>query len=275
MSRNPIEIIVLKQFASCLAIPIFVIGPTGHLLYFNESAEPLLGQRFDEVGDLGLEEWGQLAPTFDEFGEPFKPEKRPLVLALNERRPIHQRLTLQRFDGRSVRVEGTAIPLVATDDRLLGALAVFWEDDRPEIPEPSPTPAPLASFQHPVEMILARRLSRTLSTAVFLADSDGRLLYFNPAAEAILGGRFHTLDGTAPSALYERFDPRDEAGCAIDPDDHPLSIARRRREPVNARSEIRGLDGIRRTIDVTALPLVGQSGRLLGALGIFWEVDTR
>lgn len=275
MSRNPIEIIVLKQFAGCLAIPIFVIGPTGHLLYFNESAEPLLGLRFDEAGELGLEEWSRLLPIFDEFGGPLKPEERALVLALTERRPVHRRLILQRFDGRSVRVEGTAIPLVATEDRLLGALAVFWEDGRPEIPEPTPAPAPLASFQHPVEMILARRLSCTLSTAIFLADPDGRLLYFNPAAEAILGGSFQTIDGTEPSALYERFDPRDEAGRAIDPDDHPLSIARKRREPVNARSGIRGLDGVRRTIDVTALPLVGQSGRLLGAIGIFWEVDPR
>ena len=275
MPRNPIEIIVLKQFAGCLAIPIFVIGPSGDLLYFNESAEPILGLRFDEAGELDLEEWSRLIPTFDEFGVPFKPEERPLVLALNERRPIHRRLILQRFDGRSVRVEGTSIPLVATGDRMLGALAVFWEDDRPEIPEPSPTPAPVASFQHPVEMILARRLSCALATAIFLADPDGHLLYFNPAAEAILGGRFQTIDGTAPGALYERFDPRDEAGHAIDSADHPLSIARKRREPGNARSSIKCLDGVRRTIDVTALPLVGQSGRLLGAIGIFWEADPR
>ena len=275
MSRNPIEIIVLKQFAGCLAIPMFVIGPTGDLLYFNESAEPLLGLRFDEAGELDLEEWSRLIPTFDEFGGAFKPEERPLVLALNERRPLHRRLILQRFDGRSVRVEGTAIPLVATDDRKLGALAFFWEDERPEIPEPSPTPTPVASFQHPVEMILARRLSCTLATAVYLADPDGRLLYFNPAAEAILGGRFQMIDGTARRALYERFDPRDEAGRAIDPADHPLSIARKHRKPVNARSRIRCLDGVRRTIDVTALPLVGQSGRLLGAIGIFWEADPR
>lgn len=275
MSRNPIEIIVLKQFAGCLAIPMFVIGPTGDLLYFNESAEPLLGLRFDEAGELDVEEWSRIIPTFDEFGGAFKPEERPLILALTERRPLHRRLILQRFDGHSVRVEGTAIPLVATDDRLLGALAFFWEDGRPQIPEPSPMPTPVVSFQQPVEMILARRLSSALATAIFLTDPDGRLLYFNRAAEVIVGGRFETIDGTEPGALYERFDPRDEAGRAIDPADDPLAIARKRREPVNARSEIKCLDEVRRMIDVTALPLVGQSGRLLGAIGIFWEVDRR
>jgi len=275
MSRNPIEIIVLKQFAGCLAIPMFVIGPTGDLLYFNESAEPLLGLRFDEAGELDLEEWSRLVPAFDEFGGALKPEERPVVLALTERRPVHRRLILQRFDGRSVRVEGTAIPLVATDDRKLGALAFFWEDERPEIPEPIPTPTPIVSFQHPVEMILARRLSCALATAIFLADPDGHLLYFNPAAEAILGGRFQTIDGTARRALYESFDPRDGAGRAIDSADHPFSIARKRREPVNAHSDIKCHDGVRRTIDVTTLPLVGRGGRLLGAFGIFWEVDPR
>jgi len=275
VSRNPIEIIVLKQFAGGLAIPVLVIGPTGDLLYFNESAEPLLGLRFDEAGELALEEWSQLIPTFDEFGEPFKPEERPLVRALNRRRPIHRRLDLQRFDGRTIRVEGAAIPLVAIDGRMLGALAVFWEDDRPEIPKPSQTPTPITSFQHPVQMILARRLSYALATAVFLEDPEGRLLHFNAAAEAILGGRFETIDGIVPAMLYERLDPRDDAGRAIDPADHPLTIARQRREPVNARSSIRCLDGVRRTIDVTALPLIGHSGRLLGAIGIFWEADPR
>ena len=271
MSRSPIEIIVLKQFAGCLAIPIFVIGPNGDLLYFNESAEPLIGLRFDEAGELDLEEWNQLIPTFDESGEPFKPEERPLVLTLNERRPMHQRLTLKRFDGRSVRLEGTAIPLVANGDRMLGALGVFWDGDRPEIPNPSQAPAPIDSFQHPVEMILARRLSNALATAIYLEDPDGRLLYFNAAAEAILGGQFQTIEGTEPDALYARFDPLDEAGCAIEPANHPLTIARKRRVPGNVRTSIRCLDSVRRTIDVTALPLVGQSGRLLGAIGICWE----
>jgi hypothetical protein len=35
---------------------------------------------------------------------------------------------------------------------------------------------------------------------------------------------------------------------------------------------IDGLDGGHRTLDVTAIPLVGQHGRELGALAVFWEV---
>jgi hypothetical protein len=43
--------------------------------------------------------------------------------------------------------------------------------------------------------------------------------------------------------------------------------------PQHGRMIIDGLDGARRTLDVTALPLVGQHGRELGAMAVFWEVD--
>jgi hypothetical protein len=35
---------------------------------------------------------------------------------------------------------------------------------------------------------------------------------------------------------------------------------------------IQGLDQVRRHIEVTAFPLIGQAGRHLGAVAIFWEV---
>ena len=37
------------------------------------------------------------------------------------------------------------------------------------------------------------------------------------------------------------------------------------------RAWLRGLDGTRRHVEVTAFPLVGQAGRFLGAVALFWE----
>ena len=34
-----VEIILMRQFASYLALPIFVVDPKGDLIYFNEPAE--------------------------------------------------------------------------------------------------------------------------------------------------------------------------------------------------------------------------------------------
>ena len=49
--------------------------------------------------------------------------------------------------------------------------------------------------------------------------------------------------------------------------------ARELRHPAHARFWIQGLDGVRRKVENTAFPLVGQTGQVLGAVAIFWEID--
>ena len=58
----------------------------------------------------------------------------------------------------------------------------------------------------------------------------------------------------------------------LDPEQLPLMIALRERRPAHGRLMVRGLDNVRRRIEVTAFPLIGQAGRHLGAVAIFWEV---
>ena len=50
MSQKEIEVILTRQLATYLAMPIFVIDTQGTLLFYNESAEAILGRRFDETG---------------------------------------------------------------------------------------------------------------------------------------------------------------------------------------------------------------------------------
>ena len=50
-------------------------------------------------------------------------------------------------------------------------------------------------------------------------------------------------------------------------------IARKQQRPVHHSFWIRGLDERDRKIAGTAIPLVGQCDRLLGAFGVFWEID--
>lgn len=61
-SQRPIELILLRQLASYLDMPIFVIDAQGRLVYYNEPAEPLLGVRFDEVGVMEMADWLALSP---------------------------------------------------------------------------------------------------------------------------------------------------------------------------------------------------------------------
>ena len=130
MAQQPIELILTRQLASYLATPMFLVGPEGELLFYNEPAEVLLGYRFDEALELPLEEWIGTFPLFSATtGRALTAEEFPLVTALHERRPIHGSLAYQRPDGARVAIVGTSMPLIGEGGALLGAVAIFWEDE--------------------------------------------------------------------------------------------------------------------------------------------------
>jgi PAS domain-containing protein len=268
MDRASVEIILLKQLAGCLATPMFVMGPEGHVSFFNESAEHIIGRRFDEMGGMNRDEWAAAIQATDDHGTPLSAAERPLLSALDHRAPIHRRLWLHGYDGQRHHVDGTAIPLVAENGRFLGALGVFWklEGDK--------TLRPRATSGHEVEIILLRRLATYLAVPVLILDNDGGLVFFNRAAEPILGAPFEEVD-LLPGDLYASFASTGDDGVLIKMEEHPLSIARLRHEPAHRPFWIRGLDGVQRRIECTALPLIGQSERILGAFGLFWEMDPK
>ena len=55
MSQKEIEVILTRQLASYLAVPVLIVDTDGTLLYFNEPAEAIFARRFDETGEMRLE----------------------------------------------------------------------------------------------------------------------------------------------------------------------------------------------------------------------------
>jgi PAS domain-containing protein len=125
-SQLPIELILLKQVASYLDLPVFLIDAEGDLVYFNEPAEPLLGLRFDEVGELSMAAWLASFRPRDESGRILAEEAVPLVVALREARPVHAQLDIVGLDGVRRAIETTSVPLPGQGGDLLGAVALFW-----------------------------------------------------------------------------------------------------------------------------------------------------
>jgi len=126
------------------------------------------------------------------------------------------------------------------------------------------------SQQHLI-LILARNFASHLATAVFLVDVTGSVVYFNEAAERLLGQRFVEGRGMAPEEYLELFQVSDESGNRIPTGETPLGIAIRRREPAHMPLILRGADGIRRPIEATAFPLLAHTDEVVGAIAIFWE----
>ena len=126
--QRPIELILLRQLASYLDMPIFVVDAEGRLVYYNEPAEPLLGVRFDEVGTMEMSDWLAAFRPADPAGAILPTEEVPLVVALRERRPVHSNLSISGLDGLRRQIGSTALPLSGQDGTFIGALAIFWSE---------------------------------------------------------------------------------------------------------------------------------------------------
>lgn len=127
MPQRDVEVILMRQLASCLATPILVTGAGGDLVYFNEPAEPILGRRFDETGPMSKDELFSIFKPTEDDGTPIKPDDHPLTVARKTLEPAHRRFWIQGMDGVSRQIEGTAFPLVCQSGRVLGAVGIFWE----------------------------------------------------------------------------------------------------------------------------------------------------
>lgn len=126
-SQKEIELILARQLASYLVMPIFIVDPPGNLIYYNEPAEVILGRRFEETGEMPVEVWSTLFKPMDEHGEPLAPESLPLVIALRDQRPAHREFWIEGLDGVRRKIHVTAFPLNGQAERNLGGLAIFWE----------------------------------------------------------------------------------------------------------------------------------------------------
>jgi len=130
MAQKEIEVILTRQLASYLAMPIIIIDSSGSLLFYNESAEVILGMRFEETGELSADEWAQTLVVTDEQGTPIASETRPLLIALTEQRPTHCEMWLQGLDHVRRHIEITAFPLIGQAGGHLGAVGIFWEVEK-------------------------------------------------------------------------------------------------------------------------------------------------
>jgi len=124
--------------------------------------------------------------------------------------------------------------------------------------------------QKPLELILARNLLTSISTAAFLVDHRGVLLFYNEAAGALLGIPFEEAGRMEPDEWGTRFGPFDTEGRPIPIDELPLTIALREGRPYHASLRIRSADGHDHHIEVSALPITAEETS--GAIAIFWPV---
>jgi PAS domain-containing protein len=126
--QQEVEVILARHFAECLAIPVFIVDPVGNLLFYNEPAEVILGQRFEDTGEMPAEEWGTVFTPVDDGGMPMALDQLPLMIALSKQTPAHRFMLIKGLNGIPRRIGVTAFPIIGQAERFLGAIALFWEE---------------------------------------------------------------------------------------------------------------------------------------------------
>jgi PAS domain-containing protein len=128
VAQHDLELILLRQLATHLAIPMFIVDATGALLFYNEAAESLLGRTYEENDEMPLEKWSVLFRPASADGSTIPPDELPLVIALSQRRPAFlSSIVLTGQDKVQRKISTAAFPVVGQQDRYLGAVALFWE----------------------------------------------------------------------------------------------------------------------------------------------------
>ena len=126
-AQKSLPLILAREFAANIATPVSVLDERGRLVYFNEPAERLLGQRHAEVGELEPHEWARLFIIERLDGTPLPLEEMPVGIAHRDRCPAHDTHAFRTQDGARHEIEVTAFPLLGRDDDYFGVVAIFWE----------------------------------------------------------------------------------------------------------------------------------------------------
>ena len=123
----PIQIILIRQLAGYLSVPLFLVDPKGDLLFYNEPAEAILGRRFEETGPMPAAVWSSAFTPVDEQGQSIPPQDLPLMIALTTRRPAYKRYHIHGLNGVRRHIEVASIPIIGLQGEFLGAASLYWK----------------------------------------------------------------------------------------------------------------------------------------------------
>ena len=125
-TSKSIQLILARQLASCIATPMLLVDDQNSLIYYNEPAEAIFNQRFDETGEMPAAEWTSRFTAVDDDRNPIPPNDRPMGRVLAGGTPVSQTMWMRNSEGEWRHLHVTAIPLIGEKGVLFGAMSIFW-----------------------------------------------------------------------------------------------------------------------------------------------------
>jgi PAS domain S-box-containing protein len=120
-------------------------------------------------------------------------------------------------------------------------------------------------------LILAREFASNLATPTLIADEKGNLIFYNEAADEVIGRSFAEVGEVPIDEWTESFEPRTAENEPIPAERRPIRIAYDQRRPAHEQFRVTSRDGVERDVAVTAFPLFAHADEFVGIVAIFWR----
>jgi PAS domain-containing protein len=121
-------------------------------------------------------------------------------------------------------------------------------------------------------LILAREFASNLATPTLITDEQGNLIYYNEAAEQVVGRSFSEVGEMPLEEWTSQFSPRTvDTEEPLPLERRPTGIALGERRASHERIRFTSVDGVVREDEVTAFPLFAHTDELVGTVTIFWR----
>lgn len=126
--------------------------------------------------------------------------------------------------------------------------------------------------QKSTELILLRQLATYLNTPIAIVDTEGNLVFFNEAAEHILGLKFTETGEMSAETWGTIFSQQDDHGTPIPPEELGLTISFTQLRPVYQQLYLKGLyTNTIKHIEAFSMPIINPLDQVLGAIVFFPE----
>ncbi len=119
--------------------------------------------------------------------------------------------------------------------------------------------------------ILAREFASNLATPTLIVDAQGLLIFYNEAAEEILGRSFAERGEMSIDEFSASVAPRVDRDDPLPQERRPTKIALEERRAAHEDMTITAFDGKQRKVGVTAFPLFAQKDEFVGIVVIWWR----
>jgi PAS domain S-box-containing protein len=226
----------------------------GIIATFNPGAERLFGYKAEEV----------VGKPITILIPPDRQHEEPEILARIRRgERIHHYETVRcRKDGTLVDVSLTVSPLKDDQGRIVGASKIARG-----ITERKLTEAKLRDSERQLQELLA-----AIPAAIYMTDAQGKITYFNQAAEE-MAGRTPAIGRDDWCVTWKLYHPD---GRPLPHDECPMAIALKEGRAIrNAEVVVERPDGTRAPVIPYPTPLRDGTGKIIGGINMLVDVSER